>query len=129
MLKARTFTDRITQKPLNYGFLTFKSQEEAERCQSEMNNVDCQGHQLIVNLVIDKNQRDPNANILVRNLAPTVTQQQVHDHFIQFGDIRTCKLEIFPNGESRGFCYIQFANKDHAEKAIKESKELVLEGK
>lgn len=30
----------------------------------------------------------------------------------------SCKLETLPNGTSKGFCYVQFENKDSAQVAI-----------
>jgi RNA recognition motif-containing protein len=49
---------------------------------------------------------DPKANVLVRNIALEVTQQELYDAFVKFGPIRSCKLEMFPDGKSRGFGYI-----------------------
>lgn len=49
---------------------------------------------------------DPKANVLVRNIALEVTQQELFDAFVKFGPIRSCKLEMFPDGKSRGFGYI-----------------------
>ena len=40
------------------------------------------------------------------------------DVFSKFGKIGSCKLEIYPNGESRGFGYVQYDNVDAAKKAI-----------
>ena len=64
---------------------------------------------------------DPKANVLVRNIALEVTQQELYDAFVKFGPIRSCKLEMFPDGKSRGFGYIQFESSETAEKAIDES--------
>ena len=61
---------------------------------------------------------DPKANVLVRNIALDVTQQQVFDMFKKYGGIKSCKLEMYPDGKSRGFGYIQFESEEAAANAI-----------
>ena len=72
---------------------------------------------------------DPKANVLVRNISLEVTQQELYDTFAKFGGIRSCKLEMFPDGKSRGFGYIQFENAETADKAIEESGDIEFNGK
>ena len=61
---------------------------------------------------------DPKANVLVRNIDTEISQQQLFETFSKYGGIKSCKLETYPDGKSRGFGYIQFENPDTAEKAI-----------
>ena len=72
---------------------------------------------------------DPKANVLVRNIDTEVTQQQLFDTFSKYGPIKSCKLEQYPDGKSRGFGYIQFESPDFAEKAIEQTKDLEFKGK
>jgi polyadenylate-binding protein len=44
----------------------------------------------------------------VRNLAKEVTQKDVRAAFEKFGSILSCKVELFNDGTSKGFAYIQF---------------------
>jgi len=46
LCRATVASDKVTKKTLRYGFLQFYTQEEAERCQKEMNNVTISGSQL-----------------------------------------------------------------------------------
>ncbi len=72
---------------------------------------------------------EPKANLVVKSIDAAVTQQQLHEAFVQFGPIRSCKLELFPDGKSRGFGYIQFETEEAAAKALAKSKVLDLNGK
>lgn len=45
-------------------------------------------------------------------------QKELSALFSPFGDIISCKLEVFNDGKSRNFGYVQFENKESAEKAI-----------
>lgn len=49
---------------------------------------------------------EPKANVLVRYIDLSVTQQQFYDAFSAFGPVRSCKLELYPDGKARGFGYI-----------------------
>ena len=61
--------DKVTEKPTQYGFLTFYTQEEAERCQREMNNFEIKGQPIRTSLVVDKKSGfDQKANVIVKNL-------------------------------------------------------------
>ena len=67
--------------------------------------------------------------MIVRNLAPELTQQKLWDHFAKFGEIKSLKLEEFPDGKSRGFCFIQFVRKEDADTCIKQADQTELCGK
>jgi polyadenylate-binding protein len=47
-------------------------------------------------------------------------QKGLNDLFSKYGSIKSCKLEVFQDGESRGFGYIQFDTPENADLAIKE---------
>ena len=58
--------------------------------------------------------------MLVRNLPKEMDQKALSDLFAKYGNIKSAKLEVFQDGLSRGFGYIQFETQESAEKAIKE---------
>lgn len=101
---------------------------EAKRCAAELNNTKIQNNYIRCNFQ-EGNFIDPKANVLVRYLEETVTQQELFDAFSQCGPIRSCKLELFPDGKSRGFGYIQFESEAAAQKAIQVSGTLELKGR
>jgi len=93
-----------------------------------MNNFVVSGKALILNKQGDKNfERE--ANVIVRNLAKDVDQKQVFDLFKAHGHISSCKLERFPDGTSRGFCFIQYSKREEAQAAISALNGQSLSGK
>lgn len=72
--------------------------------------------------------RNPLANIIVRNLNKSLNQSKVYEHFSQFGKISSCKLNVFEDGSSRGFAYIQYNEPEDAQKAIQALNKQVWEG-
>lgn len=56
-----------------------------------MNNIKVQGHEIILNRQGD-NFRNPLANIIIRGIPKQISQQEVHQVFSKFGQIKSCKL-------------------------------------
>ena len=65
--------DHVTQKPKNYGFVSFTTQSEAQKAMEEMNNYELNGRFLRISLQQAEKQFDDQANLFVRSLAPEVT--------------------------------------------------------
>jgi polyadenylate-binding protein len=61
---------------------------------------------------------DSKANIIVRNLPKDMDQKQMSELFSKYGKIGSCKLEVFADGKSRGFGYVQYLEQKSAEDAI-----------
>jgi polyadenylate-binding protein len=97
--------------------LNFHSAEEAERCLVEQNNVKIDNKAIVLNKKKDSDF-DRDANVLVLNLPKELDQLNLSKLFQEFGSIKSCKLEVFKDGTSRGFGYIQFDTKENAEAAI-----------
>jgi len=72
---------------------------------------------------------EPKANVLVRYIDLAVTQQEFFDKFSAVGPVRSCKLELYPDGKARGFGYIQFETEESATAAIAKTGEIEFNGK
>ena len=70
-----------------------------------MNNSVIGGKAIVLNKQKDRDF-DSNANLIVRNLPKSFDQRNMAEMFSKFGKIGSCKLEIYPNGDSRGFGYV-----------------------
>lgn len=67
------------------------------------------GREIVLSLKQDqKKLGSPDANVYVRNIPKGTTQGDVYAVFKAFGEILSCKLDVFPDGSSRGFAYVQF---------------------
>lgn len=128
VVKAFVVLDKKTNKSLNYGYAQFTTEQEALACQKALNNTEIDGKVTIWSLQADS-KPNPKANILVRNLATTLTQKQVYQYYEKFGPIQKCKLECFADGLSRGYAYVQFEKEADAVEAVKQTNGKELEGK
>ena len=112
--------DKQKSRQQTVGYLNFYDEAEAERCMKEMNNTLIQNRPIFLSLQKDNVKFDAEANLIVRNLVKDVKQKEVYDMFKKFGSITSCKLESFTDGQSRGFCYIQYSKGEEAQAAIAE---------
>lgn len=78
---AKIVFDSKTNKSRCYGYLQFVDQAEADRCLKEMNNQTLMGSALR----IVKSESNPifnkDSNLLVKNIALDVTQQEIFEKF------------------------------------------------
>ena len=128
MYQAVINVDKQTKRQNRYGFLQFFKLEEAKRCANELNNTKIGNNYIRCNLQ-EGNFMEPKANVLVRYIDLAVTQQQFYDAFSAIGPVRSCKLELYPDGKARGFGYIQFESEESATAAIAQSGVLEFNGK
>lgn len=66
----------------------------------------------------DKSTNDER-NLLVTNLNKNLSPRQFFETFIQFGDVRNCKLEVDFNGQSKGYGYVFYEEESSAIEAKK----------
>jgi len=125
---AQVMLDMSTKKSKQYGYLNFYTQEEALKCFQEQNNAILNGKQIVLNQKKNKDF-DSAANVLLKNLSKEITQNDLHNMCKSFGKIISCKLEVSADGSSRGYGYVQFDNKENAEKAIGELNKSTHHGK
>jgi len=121
--------DKQTKRQNRYGFLQFFDAAEARRCSEALNNSELGKNNFIRCNLQEGNFIEPKANLVVKSIDTGVTQQQFYEAFQRFGPIRSCKLELFSDGKSRGFGYIQFENEEAANRAIEQSGKLEFSGK
>lgn len=128
--KSKVVLDKATSKPRGYGYLTFYTQQEADKVILEMNNQILDGQAIRLSHQIQRGEQkyDEKANILIKNIDKEVTQQEIFSAFAKFGNIGSAKLESYPDGTSRGFAYIQFEKVEDADKAIEEMNGVELKG-
>lgn len=72
-----------------------------------MNNASIDDRCVVLNRKKDNTSGfDSKANVLVRNLPKETDQKELNNLFKEFGTIKSCKLEVYGNGDSRGFGYV-----------------------
>jgi len=77
-----------------------------------------------IRIMFKRNVRDlpPEANVFVKNLDPSVTVKDLHNHFSQVTGLNVlcAKVATDAEGHSLGYGYVQFEKKEDAENALEQ---------
>ena len=113
--------DKVSGVHQNYGFVEFRSEDDAEYAMKIMNMIKVYGKPIKVNKASqDKLQTDVGANIFIGNLDPDVDEKLLYDTFSAFGGI-TLTPKIMRDqdtGVSKGFGFVCFDSFEASDMAI-----------
>ncbi|XP_008783476.1 splicing factor 3B subunit 4-like [Phoenix dactylifera] len=113
--------DRVTNLHQGYGFVEFRSEEDADYAIKILNMIKLYGKPIRVNKASqDKKSLDVGANLFIGNLDPDVDEKLLYDTFSAFGVIVTNpKIMRDPEtGNSRGFGFISYDSFETSDAAI-----------
>lgn len=113
--------DRISNETQGFGFVEFRSEEDADYAIKIMNMVKMFGKPIRVNKASqDKKSQDVGANLFIGNLDEQVDEKILYDTFSAFGVVcQTPKIMRDPDtGNSRGFGFIGYDSFEAADAAI-----------
>ncbi|XP_020688004.1 splicing factor 3B subunit 4 [Dendrobium catenatum] len=113
--------DRVTNLHQGYGFIEFRSEEDADYAIKILNMIKLYGKPIRVNKASqDKKSLDVGANLFVGNLDPDVDEKLLYDTFSAFGVVVTNpKIMRDPEtGNSRGFGFVSYDSFESSDAAI-----------
>lgn len=113
--------DKISGVLLGYGFVEFRSEEDAEYAMKVMNMIKLFGKPMKMNRSSqDKKQFDVGANIFIGNLDPEVDEKLLYDTFSAFGGIQQTPkiMRDADTGESKGFGFVSFDSFESSDLSI-----------
>lgn len=115
----RVCRDAVTRRSLGYGYVNYLNQADAERAIEALNYASIRGNPVRIMW----SNRDPSVrktgsgNIFIKNLDPAIDNKSLHDTFIAFGNILSCKVAA--EGErSKGYGFVHYETMEMAENAI-----------
>jgi len=127
----RICRDANTRRSLGYAYVNFHRVDDAERALDTMNYKPIHGRPCRIMW----SHRDPAlrksgvGNIFVKNLAPTIDNQQLCDTFSKFGNILSCKVSTNSRGEPLGYGFVHYESEDCARKAVEAVNGKIIAGK
>ncbi|KAK9066203.1 hypothetical protein SSX86_013524 [Deinandra increscens subsp. villosa] len=114
-----------------FGFVNFESHESAMKAIEGLNGAEIGTKKWFVGKAMMKSQREAYltrrshkkqkpkvSNLFVRNLAISVTENDLKQVFGAFGNVTFVKVICYRNGVSRGMAYISFSKPQEAKKAM-----------
>jgi splicing factor 3B subunit 4 len=113
--------DKVSGKYLGYGFVEYRSEDDADYAMKVLNMVKLYGKPIKVNKASqDKKLTDVGANIFIGNLDPDIEEKLLYDTFSAFGSIvQTPKILFDPeSGLSKGYGFVSYDSFEASDMAI-----------
>mmetsp|Transcript_24436 Transcript_24436/g.35910 ORF Transcript_24436/g.35910 Transcript_24436/m.35910 type:complete len:306 (-) Transcript_24436:231-1148(-) len=113
--------DKVNGQHQGYGFVEFRSEEDADYAMKVMNMIKVYGKPIKVNKASqDKKLTEVGANIFIGNLDPDVDEKLLYDTFSAFGGVtQTPKIMRDPDtGASKGYGFVSFDSFEASDMAI-----------
>lgn len=114
-----------------FGNIKFGTEIDAKKAFDTLNGAELKGQKINLswwNPGNSQNQKEE-ANVYVKDLDQSITQQELIEKFNEFGEILSVKLETFPDGTSKCFGYVQYRTSEEAKNAIENMDQTEWKGK
>ena len=137
-LSARVKTKTNPKQPeqplsMGFGFVEFKTKEDARSALAAMNGYQLAGHDLVIresHKALDaaeerrredvaKKMAGRRTKIIIKNLPFEASKQNVRDLFKRYGQLRSVRVPKKFDSSSRGFAFADFVTTREAENAMK----------
>lgn len=107
-------------EPLSsFAFVTFVKEEDSSRAVKEYNNFKLNNKVMRVTRCIDNKGKKEEANLIVKNLPSSFTNENLFNSFSMFGKIISAKIATYADGKLKNYGFVQFEKKKSAKLAIK----------
>lgn len=136
ILSCKVATDDLGNSK-GFGFVHYETDNAAAEAIKHVNGMLLNDKKVFVGAHVSKKERMSKfetmkqnfTNIYVKNVDEEVSEEDFAKLFEQYGAVTSCALARDPEGNSRGFGFVNYEDHEHAEKAVDELNDTDFHGK
>lgn len=127
ILSSKVATDE-TGKSKGFGYVHFEEDESASEAIDALNGMLLNGQEIYVGPHLSKKERESKfeemkanfTNVYIKNINTETTDKKFEELVAKFGKTDSVVLERTPEGENKGFGFVNFVNHEDAVKCVEE---------
>jgi RNA recognition motif-containing protein len=129
IVELTVIRDRATKLHKGCAFVSYLQIESAHQAIEQLHDKIKLGHAINpLQVRIAECQVERENKLFIGMLPKTATEEQLHDMFVKFGDLREVHIIRGPEGSSKGCAFVKFVERESALFAIEEMNNKVPEG-
>ncbi len=121
ILSCKVMTDEETGESLGFGYVHYQTQEAADNAIAKLNGMLLNNKQVYVGRFVPRAERSQEVqftNLYVKGIPLDWDDAQLTEFFGEGGNVTSAVIRRTPEGESRGFGFVNFESADEAKAAI-----------
>jgi len=129
IVELTVIRDRVTKVHKGCAFVTYLDAESAQAAIEQLHDkIKLGGAINPLQVRVAECQVERENKLFIGMLPKTVNEEQLHDMFVKFGDLREVHIIRGPEGSSKGCAFVKFVERDAAIIAIEEMNNKIPEG-
>nr|QEN98433.1 Elav2 [Phascolion cryptum] len=125
---AKIVRDRTSGYSYGFGFVDYENTEDAQKAIQTLNGKHLQNKTIKVAFARPGNENIKGANLYIKNIPKSMSQDELKDLFSPFGKIIQVRLLTDPFGKSKGVGFVLYDKKEEADSAISKLNGIVPTG-
>lgn len=118
IFSLRIMKDITSKKSRGFGFVSYYNVTDAKNAKNGNNHLVILTKPIRITWKKSIKELAQDLNLFVKNVPQDLSEADFENLFSPFGSIFSCKLSRQENGQNRGYGYVQFEEKESAEKAL-----------
>ncbi|MED6118242.1 hypothetical protein PIB30_000868 [Stylosanthes scabra] len=128
VVSIRVCRDLTKRYSLGYAYVNYSSYEHAANAMELLNFTHLNGKPIRI-MFSQSIRKSGYANVFIKNLDTAIDNKALHDTFVAFGTVLSCKVALDSNGNSKGYGFVQFEKEEAAQNAIKQLNGMLINDK
>lgn len=118
IVNCKIMRDIYSGESRGFAFISYQNIEDAKNAKEKLNYEKLDGFELRIYFKRNPSDFKPDANIFVRNIDKKVSTKKLEEVCGEYGSVLSCTIRNDKQGNSLGYGYVQFEDKESAERAL-----------